>query len=47
MQGAFEAMGSGKVDVNWAAQHHSLWLEKEIAKGHVKAASDPGATPAE
>jgi formate dehydrogenase subunit gamma len=33
MQGAFEAMGSGTVDVNWARQHHSLWLEKEIKKG--------------
>ena len=36
MQGAFEAMGSGEVDVNWARQHHSLWLEKEAEKGHVK-----------
>ncbi|HEY7548940.1 MAG TPA: formate dehydrogenase subunit gamma, partial [Hyphomicrobiaceae bacterium] len=33
MQGAFEAMGSGKVDVNWARQHHSLWLEKKNQKG--------------
>ncbi len=33
MQGAFEAMGKGEVDVNWAQQHHSLWLEKEAAKG--------------
>jgi formate dehydrogenase subunit gamma len=35
MEGAFEAMGSGEVDVNWAKQHHSLWLEQEQAKGHV------------
>jgi len=35
MQGAFEAMGRGKVDVNWARQHHSLWLEKEVSKGRV------------
>jgi formate dehydrogenase subunit gamma len=35
MQGAFEAMGSGEVDVNWAQQHHSLWLEKERQKGRV------------
>jgi formate dehydrogenase subunit gamma len=27
MEGAFEAMGSGTVDVNWAREHHSLWLE--------------------
>ena len=32
MEGAFEAMGDGTVDVNWAKQHHSLWLEEE-AKG--------------
>jgi formate dehydrogenase subunit gamma len=37
MQGAFEAMGTGTVDENWAKQHHSLWLEEEKAKG--------GATP--
>jgi len=36
MQGAFEAMGSGEVDVNWARQHHSLWLEKETQKDHVR-----------
>ena len=29
MEGAFEAMGSGTVDLNWAKEHHSLWLEKE------------------
>jgi formate dehydrogenase subunit gamma len=33
MQGAFEAMGKGEVDVNWARQHHSLWLDNEIRKG--------------
>ena len=26
MEGAFAAMGSGKVDVNWAREHHDLWL---------------------
>ena len=31
MEGAFEAMGSGTVDLNWAKEHHSLWLEKEGA----------------
>jgi formate dehydrogenase subunit gamma len=39
MQGAFEAMGKGEVDVNWAQQHHSLWLEKEAQKGHIKSGS--------
>lgn len=32
MEGAFEAMGSGTVDVNWAREHHSLWLEEEKSK---------------
>lgn len=27
MQGAFWAMWSGRVDRNWAEEHHSLWLE--------------------
>jgi formate dehydrogenase subunit gamma len=34
-------MGKGEVDVNWARQHHSLWLEQESAKGRVQ-----GGTPA-
>jgi formate dehydrogenase subunit gamma len=25
MEGAFDAMGSGQVDTNWAKEHHSLW----------------------
>jgi formate dehydrogenase subunit gamma len=29
MEGAFEAMGSGTVDRNWAKEHHSLWLEEQ------------------
>src|SRR3982074_1428301 len=32
MEGAFEAMWAGTVDVNWAKEHHSRWAEKEIAK---------------
>jgi formate dehydrogenase subunit gamma len=39
MQGAFEAMGKGEVDVNWARQHHSLWLDNEIRKGRVSGGS--------
>jgi formate dehydrogenase subunit gamma len=38
MEGAFEAMGEGTVDVNWAKQHHRLWLEEETSRGS-KAAS--------
>lgn len=28
MEGAFAAMGSGKVDLNWAKEHHDLWVEE-------------------
>jgi formate dehydrogenase subunit gamma len=28
MEGAFEAMGTGQVDVNWAREHHSLWASQ-------------------
>ena len=28
MEGAFDAMGTGKVDYNWAKEHHSLWVEE-------------------
>ena len=28
MEGAFDAMGTGQVDRNWAREHHSLWVEK-------------------
>jgi formate dehydrogenase subunit gamma len=44
MEGAFEAMGSGTVDANWAKEHHNLWFEQKMAhtgSGH------PAATPAE
>lgn len=32
MQGAFEAMGEGTVDINWAKEHHSLWLTEDAAR---------------
>jgi len=32
MQGAFDAMGSGEVDVNWAREHHAIWLERELER---------------
>ena len=37
MEGAFEAMAEGTVDINWAKQHHKLWLEEEVTQ----AANDP------
>lgn len=32
MEGAYDAMGSGKVDLAWARAHHDLWVEQEQAK---------------
>lgn len=32
MEGAFDAMGSGQVDENWAKEHHSLWVEEVRAQ---------------
>ncbi|MFB9269953.1 formate dehydrogenase subunit gamma [Bradyrhizobium erythrophlei] len=46
MQGAFEAMGTGTVDVNWAREHHSLWLEEQDRRTG-NARSNPAATAAE
>jgi formate dehydrogenase subunit gamma len=34
MEGAFEGMWDGTVDVNWAKEHHSLWVAEEAADGH-------------
>jgi formate dehydrogenase subunit gamma len=45
MEGAFDAMGSGEVDLNWAKEHHSLWVADEMQKGHVP--GGPTLQPAE
>jgi formate dehydrogenase subunit gamma len=48
MEGAFEAMGTGTVDLNWAKEHHSLWLEEEKARASATATQrKPFATAAE
>ncbi len=39
MEGAFDAMGSGMVDRNWAREHHSLWAKK-LESGAKPAAGD-------
>ena len=46
MEGAFEAMGEGTVDENWAKQHHALWLEEEKRKS-APAGVAPRGAPAE
>jgi formate dehydrogenase subunit gamma len=48
MEGAFEAMGEGTVDINWAKEHHSLWLKDEMARtGPNQSQRQPLGTPAE
>jgi formate dehydrogenase subunit gamma len=52
MEGAFEAMGTGEVDVNWAKEHHALWLQQEQARvgpneTESQARARAAATPAE
>ena len=48
MEGAFEAMGSGTVDINWAKEHHSLWLKEQMARtGPNEGSSQPAVTAAE
>lgn len=43
MEGAFEAMGSGEVEEQWAREHHALWVEEMKGSGGKKA---PAAKPA-
>jgi formate dehydrogenase subunit gamma len=45
MEGAFEAMGTGEVDLNWAKEHHDLWLAQQLANEDRR--GRPSATPAE
>jgi formate dehydrogenase subunit gamma len=48
MEGAFEGMGTGTVDINWAKQHHSIWVEKELAQARGETLPpEAAATPAE
>ncbi len=44
MEGAYDAMGSGEVEEQWAREHHSIWAEEELAKAKDAPES---ATPAE
>ncbi|MDP7547481.1 MAG: cytochrome b/b6 domain-containing protein, partial [Alphaproteobacteria bacterium] len=40
MVGAFDAMGTGNVDENWAREHHSLWAEEALGDGQPQAGED-------
>jgi formate dehydrogenase subunit gamma len=47
-EGAFEAMGTGEVDLNWAREHHDQWLRDELAKqGPTSGPGRASPTPAE
>jgi formate dehydrogenase subunit gamma len=43
MEGAFEAMGDGEVDEQWAREHHGLWLDEVKERDE----RDGAVTPAE
>jgi formate dehydrogenase subunit gamma len=47
MEGAYEAMGSGEVDLGWARAHHDLWVEEQQAKTASGLQLAPGRAPAE
>ncbi|HYZ61194.1 MAG TPA: formate dehydrogenase subunit gamma [Acetobacteraceae bacterium] len=35
-EGAFEAMGRGSVDLNWAREHHDLWAEEQLTQERIR-----------
>ncbi|MFK7938659.1 MAG: formate dehydrogenase subunit gamma [Roseovarius sp.] len=49
MEGAYDAMGSGEVEEQWAREHHSIWADEAVAERDSAAAkpAPKGATPAE
>ena len=42
MQGAFDAMGNGFVDENWAREHHSAWMAEFKGKPKVEGTAKKG-----
>jgi formate dehydrogenase subunit gamma len=44
MEGAFEAMATGEVDLNWAKEHHDVWLARQLKQYQPDV---PAGTPAE
>ncbi len=45
MEGAYDAMGSGEVEEQWAREHHSIWAEEVLAEKNAPPSAQ--ATPAE
>jgi len=46
MEGAYDAMGTGEVDENWAKEHHSVWAKK-MTKSRGKSRKRAKIAPAE
>ncbi len=40
MEGAVDAMTTGEVDYNWAKEHHSQWVDEQLAKAPPAAAAE-------
>jgi formate dehydrogenase subunit gamma len=47
MEGAYDAMATGEVDLAWARAHHSAWVEEQQRKGEIPAGRGTAAAPAE
>jgi len=43
MEGAFDAMGGGDVDENWAREHHSVWVAEAKGEAASSGSGDGGA----
>lgn len=41
MEGAFDAVGTGDVDVQWAREHHAIWYEEVTGEAPAHPASEP------
>ncbi len=41
MEGAYDAVGTGEVDVQWAKEHHALWYEEVRGAGGADAPAEP------
>ena len=47
MEGAYDAMGSGEVELQWAREHHGLWVKDVEAAQKNAETPDKQAVPAE
>lgn len=47
MEGAYDAMGSGEVELQWAREHHGLWVKEVEAAERTAKAPGENAVPAE